>query len=95
MVLKTRQALTALQADETALSVPVKKLIGQLEAVQGRLKQSFLDMYAEDYKADAADCGGRDGMILLKQLRDLQAQLEKAIPFAQAFSAPKVACSAL
>lgn len=75
-ILKAEQFVKSFQ-QEAALNIPLKKVTTVQSMVAGRLKQSLLDLYAEDYqKKEAEGSSARDGMAILQRLRALQHQLD-------------------
>eukprot|EP00959_Pyramimonas_sp_CCMP1952_P392946 8233770-Pyramimonas_sp.AAC.1 len=90
VILKATQWIASLGQDDMALAVTVKKHTAVRDALNGRLKQSCLDLYAADLQeASSVDGNGR-GMAILEKLRSAQAQVEACSGWAREISAAKM-----
>lgn len=91
-ILKCKQFLTNLQNNETVLGITAKKHSQMVDLMSSRLSQRLLDMYAEDYQAEAGSeaSSARDGMQLLEELRSLQQKLSSCEGLVKVLVTPKI-----
>ena len=97
-ILKARQLLDRLQNNGTATEVSQKKYNSILEGINSRLKQSLLDIYGADYGKDVQSkevAATRNGMTILRDLRELQTLLGQVGSLVEVICAQKVEASTL
>jgi hypothetical protein len=88
-LLKATQLLSALACPDTAATVLPKRLQAMSDLLKSRLRESLIQLYAEDYHQEAQD-GTRCGMDILEEIRNVQTKVESMKALVEQLHCPTI-----